>query len=72
MDSGVAPFGLYFDYHDWRSLIPITHSISPMSIPGTGLFMWNSEPAVQALEIMKRMMPLANPDVLNPGATTAA
>jgi hypothetical protein len=29
--------------------------------------MWNSDPAVEALELMKRMMPLANPDVLNPG-----
>src|SRR5690606_37728182 len=26
-DSGAAPFGLTFDAHDWRSLIPITHSI---------------------------------------------
>ena len=27
-ESGVAPYGLVFDYRDWRSLIPITHSIS--------------------------------------------
>ncbi|MBA2520266.1 MAG: extracellular solute-binding protein [Chloroflexia bacterium] len=69
-DSGVAPFGLTFDRNAWRSLIPITHSISTdVYDPDTGLFQWNSEPAVQALEIMKRMMPLANPDVLNPGQT---
>lgn len=71
-DAGVAPFGLTFDFHAWRSLIPITHSIDTnVYDPDTGLFLWNSEPAVQALEIMKRMMPLANPDVLNPGQTDA-
>ncbi|HLL51237.1 MAG TPA: extracellular solute-binding protein, partial [Thermomicrobiales bacterium] len=70
VDSGAAPFGCTFDYHAWRSLIPITHSINlDVYDPETGLFMWNSDPAVEALEIMKRMMPLANPDVLNPGAT---
>jgi ABC-type glycerol-3-phosphate transport system substrate-binding protein len=69
-DSGAAPFGCTFDFHPWRSLIPITHSISlDVYDPETGLFMWNSDPAVEALEIMKRMMPLANPDVLNPGTT---
>jgi ABC-type glycerol-3-phosphate transport system substrate-binding protein len=70
MDSGAAPFGVTFDYHAWRSLIPISHSISlDVYDKDTGLFMWNGDVAVQALEIMKQMMPLANPDVLNPGAT---
>jgi ABC-type glycerol-3-phosphate transport system substrate-binding protein len=70
IDSGAAPFGCTFDYHPWRSLIPITHSIDlDVYDPETGLFMWNGDPAVEALEIMKRMMPLANPDVLNPGTT---
>lgn len=70
VDSGAAPFGCTFDYHAWRSVLPITHSISlDVYDKDTGLFLWNSDPAVEALEIMKRMMPLANPDVLNPGAT---
>jgi len=70
MDSGAAPFGCTFDFHPWRSLIPITHSISlDVYDKETGLFQWNSDPAVAALEIMKQMMPLANPDVLNPGST---
>jgi multiple sugar transport system substrate-binding protein len=70
VDSGAAPFGCTFDAHAWRSLLPITHSISlDVYDPETGLFMWNSDPAVEALEIMKRMMPLANPDVLQPGKT---
>ncbi|CAN5839452.1 hypothetical protein BH20CHL2_BH20CHL2_00500 [soil metagenome] len=68
-ESGAAPFGLTFDFHAWRSLIPITHSISTDVYDENGLFMWNSDPAVQALEIMKEMMPLANPDVLNEGTT---
>lgn len=71
-DKGVAPFGLTFDFHAWRSLLPITHSISTdVYDKETGLFQWNSDPAVEALEIMKRMMPLANPDVLNEGTTDA-
>jgi multiple sugar transport system substrate-binding protein len=69
-ESGAAPFGVTFDQHAWRSLIPITHSISTdVYDKETGLFIWNSDPAVQALEIMKEMMPLANPDVLNEGTT---
>ncbi len=72
VDSGAAPFGCTFDFHAWRSLIPITHSISTdVYEPETGLFMWNSDPAVQALELMKQMTELANPDVLNEGTTDA-
>ncbi|HEY8445562.1 MAG TPA: extracellular solute-binding protein [Thermomicrobiales bacterium] len=68
-DSGAAPFGLTFDAHDWRSLIPITHSISTDVYTPDGLFMYDSDAAIQALEIMKRMMELANPDVLQPGSS---
>jgi hypothetical protein len=70
MDSGAAPFGCTFDFHDWRSLLPITHSISTdVYDPETGLFQYTSDAAVAALEIMKQMMELANPDVLSPGST---
>src|SRR5690606_7735966 len=63
-------FGVTFDRLPWRSIIPITHSISTdVYDPDTGLFQWNADATVEALEIMKRMMPLANPDVLNPGQT---
>jgi ABC-type glycerol-3-phosphate transport system substrate-binding protein len=69
-DSGAAPFGLTFDFHDWRSLIPITHSISTdVYVPETGLLRYTADPVVQALEILKQFMPLANTDVLNPGQT---
>lgn len=68
-DSGAAQFGVTFDAHAWRSLIPITHSISTNVYNEDGTFMWNSDAAVQALEIMKRMFELANPDDTNPGTS---
>jgi ABC-type glycerol-3-phosphate transport system substrate-binding protein len=70
-ESGVAPFGLVFDNRDWRSLIPITHSISTDVYTPDGLFMYDSEPAIQALEILGRMMELTIPDVLSPGEASA-
>ncbi len=70
-ESGVAPFGCTFDFHAWRSLLPITHSISTDVYNPDGTFMWTSDAAVQALEIMKQMTELANPDVLNEGTTDA-
>jgi hypothetical protein len=70
MESGAAPFGCTWDFHDWRTLIPITHSISTdVYDPETGLFQYASDAAVEALEIMKRMQEYSNPDVLSPGAT---
>jgi ABC-type glycerol-3-phosphate transport system substrate-binding protein len=70
-ESGAAPFGCTFDAHGWRSLAPITHSISTDVYRPDGLFDFTSEPAVQALELMKQMKDLANPNVLNPGTTDA-
>jgi len=72
-DSGAAPFGCTYDFHAWRSILPITHSISTdVYEPDTGLFMWNSDAAVAALEIMKQMFELANPDVNTPGSSDEA
>jgi multiple sugar transport system substrate-binding protein len=68
-DSGAAPYGLVFDFHDWRSLIPITHSISTDVYTPEGLFKYTSDAAVAALEIMKRMMPLTTADILSEGTT---
>jgi len=69
MDSGAAPFGATFDAHGWRSLAPITHTISTEVYTPEGLFDFTNDAAVQALEIMKRMMEVSHPDVLNPGTT---
>jgi hypothetical protein len=66
-ESGAAPFGVTYDFHAWRSLVPITHSISTDVYDDRGLFLWNSDAAVQALEIMKQLTEYANPDVLNEG-----
>lgn len=68
-ESGAAPYGCVFDYHDWRSLIPITHSFSTDVYTEEGLFRYDSDEAVMALEIMKRMMEYAPSDILTDGAT---
>lgn len=68
-DSGAAPYGCTFDFHDWRSLLPITHSIDTDVYTETGLFKYTSDAAVEALEILKRMMPLTSADVLSEGST---
>jgi multiple sugar transport system substrate-binding protein len=68
-DSGAAPYGCTYDFHDWRSLIPITHSISTDVYTPDGLFDYTSDAAAEALEIMKQMFELANPDDNNEGTT---
>jgi len=52
-------------------LIPVTHSISTDVYTPDGLFRYDSEPAIQAVEIMKRMMELTSADVLAPGSVDA-
>ncbi len=68
-ESGAAPFGCTFDGHGWRSLAPITHSISTDVYTEDGLFDFTNDAVVEALEIMKRMMEVSHPDVLNPGTS---
>ncbi|MBL8893713.1 MAG: extracellular solute-binding protein [Rhizobiales bacterium] len=69
VDSGGAPFGATFDSHGWRSLVPMTHSMSPDVYTKEGLFDFTSEPAIEALMLMKKIMAVANPDILLEGAT---
>jgi multiple sugar transport system substrate-binding protein len=76
LDSGAARYGCTFDAHGWRSLCPITHSISTDvyymldgDTSGVPLFDFTSEPALQALEIMKQMLDLSSANALQPGAT---
>jgi hypothetical protein len=66
-ESGAAPFGLLFDNRDWRSLIPIAHSINTDVYTPDGLFRYNSDAAVQSLEILKSMMQWTVPNVLEGG-----
>jgi ABC-type glycerol-3-phosphate transport system substrate-binding protein len=62
--SGAAPYGCTFDIFPWRSLIPIAHSFSADIYEPDGTFAWTSDAAVSALEVMRRMTELANPDVV--------
>ncbi|MBV9561629.1 MAG: extracellular solute-binding protein, partial [Bradyrhizobium sp.] len=69
--SNAAPWGATFDAHGWRSLAPITHSMSTHVYTSEGLFDFTSEPAIEALKLMKKIMALANPDVLLEGTSDA-
>jgi multiple sugar transport system substrate-binding protein len=62
-----APFGAVFDAHGWRSLAPITHTFSTDVYTPAGLFDFTSDAAVNALEVMKRMMEFAPNNILEPG-----
>lgn len=68
VDSGAALYGCTFDAHGWRSLAPFTHSLDP-NVYVNGLFDFTSEPAIEALKLMKEMMALSHPDILLEGAT---
>jgi ABC-type glycerol-3-phosphate transport system substrate-binding protein len=78
IDSGAAPYGCTFDANGWRSLAPITHSFSTKAYynlegdkSGVPLFDFTSEPALQAIQIMKQMLDLSSANALQPGATDA-
>ena len=67
-ETGAAPFGCTFDARGWRSLAPIAHSFNT-DVYENGLFNFTSDAAVSALEVMKQMTELANPDVFNEGTS---
>jgi ABC-type glycerol-3-phosphate transport system substrate-binding protein len=69
VDSGAAPFGATFDAHGWRSLAPMTHSLSSNVYTSEGLFDFTSDAAVEALMLMKKIMALSHPDILLAGAS---
>ena len=67
-----APFGATFDAHGWRSLAPITHTFSTNVYYGpAGLFDFTHPAAVHALEVMKRIFEIGNPNMLEPGTVDA-
>jgi multiple sugar transport system substrate-binding protein len=71
VDSKAAPWGATFDAHGWRSLVPITHSMSTKCYTPEGLFDFTSEPAIEALKLMKQIMAFSNPDILLEGGSDA-
>ena len=70
VDSKAAPWGATFDAHGWRSLVPVTHSMST-KVYTDGLFDFTSEPAIEALKLMKQVMAYSNPDILLEGGSDA-
>ena len=70
--SGAAAFGCTFDARPWRSLVPITYSFSTDVYTDDGLFDYTHAAVVEALEVLRRMFELANPDVLDPSTTAGA
>lgn len=76
LDSGAARYGCTFDAHGWRSLCPITHSISTDVYymldgdkSGVPLYDFTNENSIKALEIMKQMLDLSSANALQPGST---
>ena len=70
VDSKAAPWGATFDAHGWRSLVPVTHSMST-KVYTDGLFDFTSDPAIEALKLMKQIMAYSNPDILLEGSSDA-
>ncbi len=68
-DSGVVPFGATFDRGGWRSLAPVAHSISLDVYTEDGFFDFTNDAVVEALEILKRIKELANPDIMTSGSS---
>jgi len=71
IDKKAAPYGIVFDAHGWRSLAPIAHSISSKVYTSDLFFDFNSDVALQSLEIMKNMKALSAPNILSVGTTDA-
>jgi ABC-type glycerol-3-phosphate transport system substrate-binding protein len=76
VDSGAAPYGCTFDANGWRSLAPITHSFSTDcwymlegDKSGVALYDFTSAPALEAIQVMKKMLDLSSANALQPGAT---
>jgi ABC-type glycerol-3-phosphate transport system substrate-binding protein len=71
VDSKAAPWGATFDSHGWRSLAPVTHSMSTSVYTPEGLFDFTSDAAIEALKLMKKIMAYSNPDILLEGSSDA-
>lgn len=69
VDSTAAPFGATFDARGWRSLAPMTHSMSSNVYTPEGLFDFTSDAAVEALMLMKKIMAVSHPDILLEGTS---
>ena len=71
VDSKAAPWGATFDAHGWRSLVPITHSMSRKSTRPRACSTSPASPPSRRLKLMKQIMALSNPDILLEGSSDA-
>jgi multiple sugar transport system substrate-binding protein len=69
MDSGAALYGATFDALGWRSIAPFAHSFSTNVYTPEGLFDFTSDPAVEALLLMEKIMKVSHPDILLEGTS---
>ncbi|MCS6848380.1 MAG: extracellular solute-binding protein [Anaerolineae bacterium] len=69
VESKAAPYGVVYDPQGWRSLAPITHSLSTKVYTEEGRFDFTNEAAVEALVMMKKLKDLGPANLLEPGAT---
>jgi hypothetical protein len=70
--TGAAPYGCTLDPRGWRSLVPIAYTFDTDVYTEDGLFDYTHDAVVEALEIERRMVELANPDVLDPSTTAGS
>jgi multiple sugar transport system substrate-binding protein len=69
VESKAAPYGGVYDPNGWRSLCPMTHSLSTKVYTSEGRFDFNNEAVVEALKLMKTIKDLGPANLLEPGAT---
>jgi multiple sugar transport system substrate-binding protein len=67
--SGAAPYGCTFDPRPWRSLVPVTYSFDANVYDEHGLFDYRSDATRAALEVLRQLSELANPDIFTGPAT---
>ena len=69
VDSKAAPYGTVYDVNGWRSLAPMTHSLTTKVYTNDGRFDFNNPAVIEALKLMKKLKDLGPANLLEPGAT---
>ena len=67
IDSKAAPYGNVYDPQGWRSLAPMTHSLSTKVYTPEGRFDFNNDAAIEALKLMKKLKDLGPANLLEAG-----
>jgi multiple sugar transport system substrate-binding protein len=69
---GAAPYGCTFDPRPSRSLVPIAYTFKRDVYTEDGLFDYEDDAVLEALELLRQMHEIANPDVLDPQTSAGA